>query len=166
MTPSNDRQQNDDNANFADRIFRIGDHSQQASKADGRDRRIHRRHDLEQQTIEVKRVDAAKQDAAVLGRIMDISAGGVRIRASKADLRSDQQIRVKLELPDYAGICPFIDTTGEQATPKREWTGWMTVARVSEVEGDQMDVAGRLIDMDEMDRGMLKLYLSTQPLAA
>jgi hypothetical protein len=29
-----------------------------------------------------------------------------------------------------------------------------------------MEVAGRLVDMDELDRGMLSLYLSTQPLAA
>jgi hypothetical protein len=162
MNPSQNRPQ-DDSTNFADRIFKIGPET--AAKK-GSDRRVFRRHDLEQQSIEVKRVDAGRQDAAILGRIMDISAGGVRIRASKADVRPDHQIRVKLELPDYAGICPFVDTTGEQLTAKREWTGWMTVARVSEVEGDQMDVAGRLVDMDEMDRGMLKLYLSTQPLAA
>src|SRR4051812_16146735 len=107
MTPSQ-------NNNFVDRIFKIdGSEAKQAAAAAGRDRRIHRRHDLEQQSIDIKRVDSSKQDAAVLGRIMDISAGGVRIRASKADVRSDQQIRVRLELPDYAGICPFVDTTGE-----------------------------------------------------
>ena len=164
MTPSQNRQQQDDaTTNFSDRVFKIGPETAQAK---GRERRVFRRHDLEQQSIEVKRVDAGKQDAAILGRIMDISAGGVRVRTGKADLRPDHQIRVRLELPDYAGICPFVDTTGEQLTAKREWTGWMTVARVSEVDGEQMDVAGRLVDMDEMDRGMLKLYLSTQPLAA
>ena len=163
MTPSNSRQQQQNEA-FADRVFKIGPDSAQASS--GKERRVFRRHDLEQQSIEVKRVDAGKQDAAVLGRIMDISAGGVRVRTSKVDVRPDHQIRVRLELPDYAGICPFVDNSGEQLSPKREWTGWMTVARVSEVDGEQMDVAGRLVDMDEMDRGMLKLYLSTQPLAA
>lgn len=165
MTPSQNRpQQNQDQTAFADRIFKIGPDS--ASQKQGSERRIFRRHDLEQQSIEVKRVDAGKQDAAILGRIMDISAGGVRVRTSKADVRPDHQIRVRLELPDYAGICPFVDTTGEQLSPKREWTGWMTVARVTDAGDDQIDVAGRLVDMDEMDRGMLGLYLSTQPLAA
>jgi hypothetical protein len=43
----------------------------------------------------------------------------------------------------------------------------MAVARVIKVDGGkEVDVAGRLVDMDEMDRGMLGLYLSTQPLAA
>jgi hypothetical protein len=156
------QQQNDD-TNFADRIFKIGPDTKQAK---GSERRVFRRHDLEQQSIEVKRVDSGKQDAAILGRIMDISAGGVRVRTGKVDVRPDHQIRVRLELPDYAGICPFIDNSGEQLSPKREWTGWMTVARVTDAGEDQMDVAGRLVDMDEMDRGMLKLYLSTQPLAA
>ena len=38
--------------------------------------------------------------------------------------------------------------------------------RVQQLNGNEMDIAGRLIDMDEIDRGMLGLYLSTQPLAA
>ena len=42
----------------------------------------------------------------------------------------------------------------------------MAVARVQPIDNKQYDVAGRLVDMDEMDRGMLGLYLSTQPLAA
>jgi hypothetical protein len=42
----------------------------------------------------------------------------------------------------------------------------MAVSRVSSVGKGQAEVAGRLVDMDEMDRGMLGLYLSTQPMAA
>jgi hypothetical protein len=37
---------------------------------------------------------------------------------------------------------------------------------VQKVDTRSYDIAGRLVDMDEMDRGMLGLYLSTQPLAA
>jgi hypothetical protein len=82
-------------------------------------------------------------------------------------VKPDNQIRVRIELPAYAGISPFIDTTKKNMEPKREWVGWMAVARVNKVAGGkQVDVAGRLVDMDEMDRGMLGLYLSTQPLAA
>ena len=42
----------------------------------------------------------------------------------------------------------------------------MAISRVQPVNENELDVAGRLIDMDEMDRGMLSLYLSTQPIAA
>ena len=59
-----------------------------------------------------------------------------------------------------------VDTSSADPTPKREWVGWMTVSRVAKINDQTADVCGRLVDMDEMDRGMLGLYLSTQPLAA
>jgi hypothetical protein len=134
----------------------------------GDDRREHRRHDLEQQGLTVERWEGAARrgGGAVLGQIVDISAGGVRIRTSEPNLRPDHQIRVRLELPAYAGICPFVDTTGQQPEPKREWVGWMAVCRVRPLGQNEVEVAGRLLDMEDMDRGMLGLYLSTQPLAA
>lgn len=137
-------------------------------KADstGADRRQHRRHDMERQSIQIDRIDTSKKDAAVLGQILDLSAGGVRIRTDRTDVRPDHQIRVRLQLPNYAGISPFIDTSNGDPQPKREWVGWMAVARVQKVSDRQSELAGRLVDMDEMDRGMLGLYLSTQPLAA
>jgi hypothetical protein len=135
-------------------------------RAGGRERRQHRRHDLAQQGIAVDRWDGQRRSGEVLGEIVDISAGGLRIRTREKDVRPDSQIRLRLELPDYAGICPFVDNTGKQLEPKREWVGWMSVARVQKVDSSRLDVAGRLVDMDEMDRGMLGLYLSTQPLAA
>ena len=132
------------------------------------DRREHRRHDLEQQGLTVERWDGPRQggEGAVLGRLVDISAGGVRIRTNQVHVRPDHQIRVRLELPAYAGICPFIDTTGQQPEPRLEWVGWMAVCRVHETADGEVEVAGRLLDMEEMDRGMLGLYLSTQPIAA
>jgi hypothetical protein len=132
----------------------------------GADRREFRRHDLEPQGITVERVDSNRRSKERLGEIVDISAGGVRIRTSDAKFRADNQVRVRLELPAYAGICPFVDTAAGQPTPKREWTGWLTISRVLPIDGNKYDVAGRLVDMEEMDRGMLSLYLSTQPLAA
>ena len=97
---------------------------------------------------------------------MDISASGIKLRATGPAVRSDNQVRVRLSLPNYAGICPFIDTTASEPRPKREWIGWMAINRVQKNSGGEYDVAGRLIDMEDMDRGMLGLYLSTQPLAA
>jgi hypothetical protein len=130
------------------------------------DRREHRRHDLESRNLPVQRWDAHRGSGVALGTIVDISAGGVRLRTSDNRLRVDQQIRVRLELPAYAGICPFVDTRSDQPQPKRDWVGWMTITRVRKIDGKTVEAAGRLVDMDELDRGMLGLYLSTQPMAA
>ncbi len=130
------------------------------------ERRRHRRHDLEQQCISVERWDGARRARQPFGRIVDLSAGGVRIRTTEASIRPDNQIRVRIELPPYAGICPFVDTTGNSPEPARQWTGWMAVSRVQKIGEKQYDVAGSLVDMEELDRGMLGLYLSTQPMAA
>ena len=136
-------------------------------ESNGAERREHRRHDMEMQGISVDRWDGSRRNGKVFGQLVDLSASGVRIRTEQADVKPDNQIRVRLELPAFAGISPFVDTSGQEAQPKREWVGWMAVARVNKVEGGKrFDVAGRLVDMDEMDRGMLGLYLSTQPLAA
>jgi hypothetical protein len=132
----------------------------------GRERREHRRHDLESQRITVDRWDGSSTERNTLGEVMDISAGGLRIRTQDNKIRPDQQIRLRLELPAYAGICPFIDAQGQSLQAKRDWVGWMAVSRVAPVDDHRLDVAGRLVDMDDMDRGMLGLYLSTQPLAA
>jgi hypothetical protein len=133
----------------------------------GAERRQHRRHDLEPQALSVERFDAGRRTRSeVVGQIVDISAGGVRLRTSDEKVRPESQIRVRLELPAYAGISPFVDTTANNPQPKHEWVGWMTVSRVQRVGPQTYDVGARLVDMDEMDRGMLGLYLSTQPLAA
>ena len=129
------------------------------------ERRAHRRHDMQQQGIPVERWDVRSKAGTVVGHVIDMSSGGMRIRTT-TPVRADQQIRLRLKLPSYAGISPFIDRTEKSATPKREWVGWMAVARVKKLDEKTVDVAGRLVDMDEMDRGMLGLYLSTQPLAA
>ena len=139
---------------------------QVATDAQGAERREFRRHDLEQQSIPIDRWDGTRRSRTSFGQILDISAGGVRIRTDQTHVRPDQQVRVRIELPVYAGISPFVESSETDLQPKREWVGWMAVARVNKVDEKHVDVAGRLVDMDEMDRGMLGLYLSTQPLAA
>lgn len=133
----------------------------------GHERREHRRHDMEDKGLSVARWDGPQRSPAEFGQLVDLSAGGVRIRTRQTNVRADGQIRLRLELPDYAGICPFVDHADGKPTPKKEWVGWMSIARVLPTSSkDEVDVAGRLIDMDETDRGMLSLYLSTQPIAA
>lgn len=128
------------------------------------ERRKHRRHDFDEQGITLERYDPARQSAEPIGEIVDLSAGGVRVRTGSASIKPDTQIRVRLRLPVYAGISPFIEP-GMTLKPRNEWVGWMSVRRVRQVDG-QTEVAGELMDMEDMDRGMLSLYLSTQPLAA
>jgi hypothetical protein len=128
------------------------------------ERRRHRRHDLEQQEITLDRYDPARRMAMPIGRVVDLSAGGVRVRTDSEAFRPDTQIRVRLRLPVYAGISPFI-ASGDEPAPSNEWVGWFNVRRVRRTDGE-IEVAGELLDMEEMDRGMLGLYLSTQPLAA
>lgn len=130
------------------------------------ERRRHRRHDLEAQGITVQRWDSQRGVGQRLGQVVDLSSGGVRIRTTDGSLRPDQQLRIRLTLPAYAGISPFVDISSGAARPKTEWVGWMAVTRVVNLGGGEFDVAGMLIDMEELDRGMLGLYLSTQPLAA
>ena len=129
------------------------------------ERRAHRRHDMQQQAIAVERWDVRSKAGVVVGHVVDMSSGGMRIRTT-APVRADQQIRLRLKLASYAGISPFIDTSTGAARPKNEWIGWMAVCRVAKVDDKHYDLGGRLIEMDDLDRGMLGLYLSTQPLAA
>jgi hypothetical protein len=130
-----------------------------------RDRRKHRRHDLECSSVLVERYEGATKGGRPLGEAMDLSASGIRIRVRKPEVKVGSQLRIRLRLPQYAGISPFVANDGSgKAT--NEWTGWMTVTRMSKVNSDLWDVAGRLVDMREIDRGMLTLYLSAHPLAA
>jgi hypothetical protein len=130
------------------------------------ERRQHRRHDLETQAIPVERWDGRKRAGAKFGRLIDLSSGGARIRTNQKTIRPEQQIRLRLELPPYAGISPFVDASCGSLRPRTDWIGWMAVTRVCPIGQGEYDVAGQLVDMEDLDRGMLGLYLSTQPMAA
>jgi len=130
------------------------------------ERRRHRRHDMEPQSIRVDRHSGKTDSDGPLGHIVDLSSGGIRVRTTQTGVQSEQQIRFRMELPAYAGISPFIDGSSGSLRPKNEWVGWMAVTRVVPAGNGQYDVAGRLLDMEDLDRGMLGLYLSTQPVAA
>src|SRR4051794_24916290 len=97
------------------------------------DQREHRRYDLGGQTLSVNRWDANRRSAQPLGYLMDLSAGGVRVRTGQS-VKADSQIRVRLDLPAYAGISPFIDTQTGDAQPKTEWIGWLAVSRVRKID--------------------------------
>ncbi|MFN4243497.1 MAG: PilZ domain-containing protein [Tepidisphaerales bacterium] len=135
----------------------------------GVERRAHRRHDLHDREIMVERLDDARRRVGKLrplGQLVDLSAGGLRLRTKdKSVAQVGKQIRIRLELPPFAGISPFVDHSGSKLRPKREWVGWLTVVRVRDL-GDEVEIGAKLEDIDELDRGMLSLYLSTQPLAA
>ena len=129
------------------------------------DRRRSRRHDFEQTGVAVERWDGPTKTGRPFGELMDLSATGLRVRVLNPGLKIGAQVRIHLQLPVYAGINPFVSADGT-TRGTNEWTGWMTVTRMTKVNSDTFDVAGRLVDMREIDRGMLGLYLSAQPLAA
>ena len=128
------------------------------------ERRKYRRHDLEQRDLQVQRWDAARQLGTDIGQIIDLSATGLKFKTASTAFRTDSHIRVRLDLPPYAGIAPFFGAEDQHA--RTDWSGWLVVTRIQQVFDGSYEVAGRLMDMDEMNRGMLGLYLSTQPLAA
>ncbi len=129
------------------------------------DRRRHRRHDYETSHVTVERWDGPTKIGRPFGEMIDLSAGGIRIRTTVSDLRVGAQVRIRLRLPIYAGISPFVSADGT-GKGSNEWCGWMTITRLQKVDDEHFDIAGRLVDMREIDRGMLTLYLSAQPLAA
>src|SRR5215208_5687926 len=79
-----------------------------ASSPSPRERRQYRRHDFEHQAIKLERWDGARGLSQAFGTIVDLSAGGVRIRTQAGEatfnILPDQQVRVRIELPAYAGI--------------------------------------------------------------
>ena len=89
--------------------------------AESIERRSHRRYDMESQGITVERCGAGPQRRETLGQIVDLSAMGVRVRTKDASVKVDNQIRIRIDLPAYAGIHPFVDTATGEPQPKREW---------------------------------------------
>ena len=122
----------------------------------GRERREYRRHDLESVRAGGRPLGRARGNEKGLFR-QDRRPLGWRPPHphQQRTVRADQQIRVRLELPAFAGICPFVDTRADQPQPSRAWVGWLAVARVRPINDNEREVAGRLVDMEEMDRGML-----------
>lgn len=128
------------------------------------ERRKHRRHDLSEHDLPVYAViDGMPADTA-RGTLKDISSGGMRFTTQSNGIRPDSRISVQLSLPPFAGIRAFINKSNEQ--PATEWQGTLSVTRVIRQEDGSYEVAGRLLDLSEGERGLLGLYLSTQPLAA
>jgi hypothetical protein len=130
------------------------------------ERRRWRRHELLGPQVIVERWDSARSQAVPLGEIVDLSAGGVRIRTGDPTIAPGEVIQIRLSLPSHAGICPFVSYAGMALQPSCEWVGRLAVQRRLERDDGTIDLGGRLLGMDESTRGMLGLYLSIQPLAA
>lgn len=129
------------------------------------ERRQYRRTDMDHGQYGVERWEGPKAGGRPFGQLLNLSAGGILIRAQSGDYRVGAQIRIRLRLPAYAGIYPFVSADGS-GHGSEEWSGWMTVVRVRKNDDESFEIAGRLVDMRDIDRGMLGLYLSAQPLAS
>lgn len=130
------------------------------------ERRRFRRHELLGPQVIVEGWDASRSTAVPMGEILDLSAGGVRVRTGDPTLAPGQVVQIRLRLPSHAGISPFVNYAGSAIRPSCEWVGRFAVLRRFEREDGTIDLGGRLLGMDESTRGMLGLYLSIQPLAA
>ena len=130
--------------------------------SDGADRREYRRYELFSGPT-VKCVDPAARATRDFGQLVDISAGGVRVRTTDGNIKEKQEIHVAMSMPDRYGVSAFIDRKAGTAKPMADWTGRMNIRRVKKV-GKQFEVSGELLDMTQNDRDMFRLYLSTQPL--
>jgi hypothetical protein len=134
------------------------------SLATDTERRSQRRHNIEDRGIALQRWDAMTHEAVDVGTLVNLSTTGLKFKTTHNTFKPDTHVRVRLNLPAYAGISPFIDT--EDTTKARtDWMGWMVVNRVIKNEEGHYEVAGKLVDMNDMDKGMLGLYLSIHPLA-
>ena len=129
------------------------------------ERRRFRRQDMQALHVEIARVGARAAVVDGLGQLMDLSPGGMRIRTTATELVAGTQLKVRLELPAYAGISPFVAGDGS-GRGTNVWTGRIEVVRSYRIAEDKWDVACKALDMREIDRGMLTLYLSAHPLAA
>ena len=130
------------------------------------ERRAFRRYDVESWGVSIVRCEDDAPSQLVIGRLLDLSAGGVRLRTNHAALHLGQQIKVRLALPASTGLCPFVNMNDGQLQPRHDWEGWMEVARLTPEPDGSFEVGGRLLDMQAMDRGMLGLFLSAQRMAA
>ncbi len=139
----------------------INETSFQANPRDA-DRRRHRRHHTAFPAIAAP-VAATE---AVLGEILDLSSGGLRLVTRDASAKPGDVTEVRLTLPPHAGIQPFIRLADDQPEPSCAWQGRFEVARRVDRGDGTFELGGKFCDMTPVDRGMLGLYLSTQPLAA
>jgi hypothetical protein len=129
------------------------------------ERRRFRRQDMQGLNVEIAQIGPKAEMIDTVGQLMDLSPGGMRIRTTATDLVAGAQLKVRVELPAYAGISPFVtaDGTGKGTNV---WTGKIQVTRVFRIAEDKWDIACQTLDMRDIDRGMLTLYLSAHPLAA
>ena len=128
------------------------------------ERRKHRRHDLSDQDLSVYAVNDGLPADTALGKLLDLSSGGMKFCTKSNAIRPNSRIAVQFSLPTYAGIRAFVDHETEGYTT--DWNGFMTVTRVIRQPDGSFEIAGRLMDLSDGERGLLGLYLSTQPLAA
>ncbi|MGN6627490.1 MAG: PilZ domain-containing protein [Tepidisphaeraceae bacterium] len=129
------------------------------------DRRKDRRRNFEGRQLIVEQVDAKSHKASKIGMLLDLSTSGLRFRAGRTQLTVGAIVQIRLTLPSFAGISPFL-MRASVPVPTSQWTGWITVTRVAERLDGTHDIAGELMGLDEADIGMLGVYLSTQPIAA
>ncbi|MGF1634868.1 MAG: PilZ domain-containing protein [Phycisphaerae bacterium] len=127
------------------------------------ERRRWKRKDIAWRDLEIDRMVPGTLKSESLGRIVDMSAGGIKVHVSQ-HIPIGTQIYVRLRLPAFAGISPFLAEGALR--PASQWVGYVHVARITRDENGQFEAGLEMLDLDDRNRGMLGLYLSTMPAAA
>ena len=92
-----------------------------AAESKGSERREHRRYELGGQTLSVNRWDGRRREAMDFGYLVDLSAGGVRVRTNQPNIKQDHQIRVRLEMPAMPASARLLRR--KKARPSRRTNG-------------------------------------------
>ena len=93
-------------------------------------------------TFPINRWDGIREGKS-FGKIVDLSAGGVRVRTEQVQ-REDRQPDSRP--PGAAGVCGHRSVRRrrrQRPEPKTEWIGWMTVKRVISLEPGKFEIAGQ-----------------------
>ena len=107
-------------------------------------------------------------NAGLQWSLADVPSRLTPAAAQALNVLSKDNLATGLYIAGLASLMLFYGIAMVRTRLMPRWLGWLSVARVRPAQDrrDEVEIAGRLVDMDEMDRGMLGLYLSTQPLAA
>jgi hypothetical protein len=129
------------------------------------ERRRHRRHAPVTSTATAP--GAIRSD---LGSIVDLSVSGLRLVTQDPSLKPGTSVDIRLRLPEHAGVRPFAGNAdqdgGLRLRPADEWAGQLLIRRRIDREDGTFEIGGELTGISAIDRGMLGLYLSIQPVAA
>ena len=133
------------------------------------ERRQARRHEVlsadAMQPVMVEHAASNGSQGPVIGTLLNLSSSGFRIGTRDSFLKPGRKLQVRLQLPNHAGISAFLKSDALRGATN-EATVELNILRRIEREPGFFELGGTIEGLAQEQRDMLRLYLSTQPLAA